>query len=271
MILIILFAVLMSGCREQKKTSTVRVAGIILKWIPGDCESNCQRAERLIRRAAAEKADIICTTESFLDGYSIRMPDFSLESFRSLAEPIPNGHYFRRLRELSDTLNIYLIAAVSEIDGDRIYNSAAVIGPDGELIGIYRKKFLWGDENNVYVPGDSFPAFETEYGKIGIIICSDRRHPEAISELVQNGAEIVFCPAGGGFGDWNDKLVGQRSIEGKVPIVFVHPAEFLVTGLSGNILQKNLVGDQVDENMDNPQEGEMHYYDLELSQNIKPY
>jgi predicted amidohydrolase len=227
--------------------SSVRVAGIVLKWVPGDRAANYQRAERLIREAAGKGARIVCTPESFLDGYSIRNPNLSTEQFRSLAEPVPNGVYFGRLRHLADELDIYLIAAITELDGENVYNSAVLIGPDGKLMGTYRKKFLWIAEEEKYSAGNAFPAFETPYGKVGIMICFDRRHPAAIKELVENGAEIVFCPAGGGYGPENQGVVRQRSREGKVPIVFVHPIEFLVTGPDGSILANHLYGETLDD------------------------
>jgi predicted amidohydrolase len=119
--------------------SSVRVAGIVLKWVPGDRAANYRRAERLIREAAGNGARIVCTPESFLDGYSIRNPSLSTEQFRSLAEPVPNGVYFGRLQRLADELGIYLIAAITELDGEKVYNSAVLVGPDGKLIGTYRK------------------------------------------------------------------------------------------------------------------------------------
>jgi len=239
----------------------VRVAGIVLKWIAGDLEANFQRAEILIREAAANGATIVCTPESFLDGYAVRDSSLTIEQFRAVAEPIPTGAYFRRLQKLVDELDIYLIAAITELDAKAVYNSAALVGPDGQLIGKYRKKYLWTDEKEKYLPGDAFPAFETPYGKIGMMICSDRRQGAAIRELVGNGAVIVFCPAGGGYGTENDRIVSQRFREGGVPIVFVHPIEFLVTGPDGSILVTELYGNTLDDvNRSDP--GVVRYYDV---------
>jgi predicted amidohydrolase len=243
---------------------SVRVAGIVLKWITGDREANYQRAEALIREAAGNGAKIVCTPESFLDGYAIRDSSLTVEQLRAMAEPIPSGAYFRRLQKLVDELDIYFIAAITELDADMVYNSAALVGPDGQLIGTYRKKFLWVDERGKYSPGDAFPAFETSYGKIGMMICSDRRQQAAIRELVGNGAEIVFCPGGGGYGTKNDRIVSQRSLEGGVPIVFVHPIEFLVTGPDGSILVTELHGSRLDDE-DRSDPGVVRYYDVQLN------
>ena len=243
--------------------NSVRVAGIVLRWIPGDRAANYKRAERLIREAAGNGAKIVSTAESFLDGYAVRDSNLSADQFRSLAEPIPDGAYFGRLRSLADELDIYLVAAISELAGEKVYNSAALIGPNGKLIGTYRKKYLWSNEEEMYSPGAVIPTFETPYGKVGIMICADRQQPAAIEELVANGAELVFAPAGGSYGAESDEIMRRRSREGNVPIVFVHPLEFLVTAADGSILTSEVDGSSLDDyfGMD---DGVVRYYDLPL-------
>src|SRR6266540_2702860 len=95
---------------------TVRVAGIVLKWVRTDREANYRRLEPLVREAAAKGARIICTTECFLDGYSIADKSIPLEKYRALGEPIPNGPYYRRLAELAASLKVHLIAGLLEAD-----------------------------------------------------------------------------------------------------------------------------------------------------------
>ncbi|MFH1336813.1 MAG: carbon-nitrogen hydrolase family protein [Candidatus Zixiibacteriota bacterium] len=242
----------------------VRVAGLILRWVPGNCEANLRRAEKLIRQAAFEGARIICTPESFLDGYSIRMSNLSLVEFQALALEIPGSQFFSRLQLLSKECNIYLIAGLTERDGDKIYNSAVLIGPDGVLLGTHRKNYLWYTETDRYTPGKGFPIFTTEFGRIGMMICSERREPRAIDQLAENGADFVFCLAGGGYGEENDAIVSQRSSEGHVPIIFVHPVEFLVTGRDGQILTQSVLGDDLDAQPNDGLAGEIRYYDLKV-------
>ncbi len=68
----------------------------MLKWVPGDRQANFQRAEKLIREAAANGAQILATPESFLDGYVARNPELEKAQFRALAEAIPEGRYLQR-------------------------------------------------------------------------------------------------------------------------------------------------------------------------------
>ena len=85
-----------------------------------------------------------------------------------------------------------------------------------------------------------------------------------IEKLCEDSAEMVFCLAGGGYGSWNDEIVSQRSKEGNVPIIFVHPIEFLVTGPSGEILNRTLFGNQLDDNEKQTIGGIVRIYDLEF-------
>jgi predicted amidohydrolase len=76
------------------------------------------------------------------------------------------------------------------------------------------------------------------------MICADRTDAEIVRRLCANGAEVLLCPSGGMFGPKsNDPIVQARSRENGVPIAFVHPAEFLVTGPDGAILDRTVLGD----------------------------
>lgn len=223
----------------------VRVAGIVLKWLRADKESNYSRAEKLITQAARGKAHLVCTTECFLDGYAIKDKAIPLAEYRALGEPIPQGEYFQRLAKLADKLDIFLIAGMLEADGERRYNTAVLIDPDGNLLGKYRKHNL---EHELVrnTPGDQTPVFDTPLGKIGIMICADRRDPPLVKKL-STGADFLICPSGGMFGPKsNDPILQARSKENGLPIVFVHPAEFLVTGPQGEIESRRILGDRLE-------------------------
>lgn len=229
--------------RDAEATPTVRVAGIVLKWIRGDKEANWRRAEPLIREAASKGAKIVCTTECFLDGYAIADKSIPLETYRALGEPIPDGKYYKRLSALAAQLKIHLVAGLLEADGEERYNTAVVIGPDGKLVGKYRKQKL-GHEIPRNTPGKSPGVYETPLGRAGLMICADRTDAKLVQRTCEKGAEFLLCPSGGMFGPkTNDPIVQARSKENKIPIVFVHPAEFLVTGPDGGIVSRTILGD----------------------------
>jgi predicted amidohydrolase len=199
----------------------------------------------MIREAADGGAKLVVATECFLDGYAIADKTIPLETYRDLGEPIPDGHYYRRLAAVARQLRIHLVAGMLEADGPRRYNTAVLIAPDGSLIGKYRKQKL-GHESVRNTPGDESLVFETPYGTVGVMICADRRYPEVVGRFRENGAEFLICPSGGMFGPkTNDPIVQSRSRENKVHVVFVHPAEFLVTGPDGSIVDRTILGDRL--------------------------
>ncbi|GEM_PF-177905 len=233
------------GDGRVQRAEPVRVAGIVLKWIRADKAANMRRIEPMIREAAAAGAQIVVTTECFLDGYAIADKSIPLDEYRSLGEPIPAGPHFRRLAALADELDIHLVAGMMEADGDARFNTAVLINPYGELVGKYRKQKL-GHELDRNTPGTASPVFATPFARAGLMICADRTERALVERLCVNGADLVICPSGGMFGPKsNDPIVQARSQENKVPIVFVHPAEFLVTGPDGSILSRTILGDRL--------------------------
>jgi len=192
--------------------------------------------------AAAQGAELVVTTECFLDGYAIRDKTIPIEKWRTLGEVIPGGTYFRKLRRLADELDIHLVAGMLERDGHETYNTAVLIGPQGALLGKYRKQHL-GHEIVRNSRGDASPVFDTPYGKVGLMICADRRYPDTIRRLGKKGADLLICPSGGMWGpERNDHHLQARSRENDAPLVFVHPIEFLVTGADGSILDRRFIG-----------------------------
>lgn len=227
------------------ETPSLRIAGIVLKWIRADKRANFRRAEPMIRKAAAGGAKIVVTTECFLDGYAIADKSIPLETYRALGEPIPEGRYFKWLAALADELNVYLVAGMLEADGEKRYNTAVLIGPDGKLIGRYHKQKL-GHESVRNTPGKESLVFQLPYGRVGLMICADRTEQTIVRRFVDRGADFLICPSGGMFGPKrNDPIVQSRSRENKIHVIFVHPAEFLVTGPDGSILDRTILGDRL--------------------------
>jgi N-carbamoylputrescine amidase len=233
------------GAEHDASPRTVRVAGIVLKWLRADKEGNFRRIEPRIRAAANGGAQIVCTTECFLDGYAIADKSIPLETYRALGEPIPGGPYYERLRRLADELDIHLVAGMLEADGELRYNAAVLLGPDGQLIGKYRKQKLQ-HELVRNTAGTESRVLDTRFGKIGVMICADRTEAPIVGGFCARGARLLVCPSGGMFGPVrNDPIMQARSRENWVPIVFVHPAEFLVTGPDGHIVQAEVFGDRL--------------------------
>ena len=247
---------------------SVRVAGIVLKWIRSDKAGNFRRVEPKIREAAAHGAKIVCTTECFLDGYAIADKSIPIETYRALGEQIPDGEYCQKLARLAGELKIHLVAGMLEADRESRFNTAVLFDPQGNLAGKYRKQKL-GHELVRNTPGDASPVFETPYGKLGVMICADRTEATIVKRFCSAGADFLICPSGGMFGPKsNDPILQARSRENGVYIVFVHPAEFLVTDPNGKIEIAELVGDRLliepgDENGERDSSA-IRYFDLPI-------
>jgi N-carbamoylputrescine amidase len=180
----------------------VRIAGAQFVG-NADRETNIRTGIRMVRRAAERGAQIVCLPELFSTMY------FCVETRREYfewAEPIP-GPTIERMAAAARETGTVLIAPIFERTADgRYFNAAAVLGPDGGLIGSYRKSSIplmdtaqspepRGNEKYYFSPGDlGYPTFPTPFGRIGILICYDRHFPEAARVLGLGGAEILFVP-----------------------------------------------------------------------------
>jgi len=132
-----------------------------------------------------------------------------------------------------------------EADGSSRFNTAVLLGPEGQLVGKYRKQKL-GHESVRNLAGDESKVFDTPHGRIGVMICADRTEPDIVEGYRQAQADFLLCPSGGMFGpERNDPIVMARSRETQLPIVFVHPAEFLATDREGAMAARTLLGDRL--------------------------
>lgn len=161
---------------------------------------NIEKAITYIKEAAKEKAKIVCLQELF---NTIYFCTETKHEYFELAETIP-GPTIKEMCEVAREEQIVLIAPIYErVMHGELYNTAVVIGPNGNIIGKYRKMsipyvtgLMKGLEKFYFRPGNlGFPAFDTPWGlKIGILICFDRHFPEAARALALHGADIVFVP-----------------------------------------------------------------------------
>ncbi len=162
----------------------------------------------LIEEAARQRADLVVL------GETLTYAGTGL-SFEQVAEPIPgpSTEYFGDLAKRHD---LYIVVPIVERDGHLIYNTAALVGPEGQLIGKYRKVTLpRGECDQGIQPGTEYPVFQTRFGTLGIIICYDGFFPEPARQLSLNGAEVIAFPVWG----CNPRLAAARACENHVYIV----------------------------------------------------
>jgi predicted amidohydrolase len=168
----------------------------------------CEQFQTLIEKAAAQRADLVVLPET------LTCTGNGLTYFQA-AEPIPgpSTEYFGTLARKH---HLHIVAGLVERDRHLVYNTAALIGPDGNLIGRYRKVTLPRGEIEAGVaPGNEYPVFNTALGKIGLMICYDGFFPEVARQLSQNGAEVIAFPVAG----CNPMLAAARACENHVFLV----------------------------------------------------
>jgi predicted amidohydrolase len=156
----------------------------------GDVASNVARSVQLIEQAASQGANLVVLPELCNSGYVFSNRE---EAF-AVAEEIPAGRTASAWMECAARHRLHLVAGICERAGNRLYNSAVVIGPQG-YIGTFRKVHLWNEEALYFEPGDlGFPVFHTPIGRIGVAICYDGWFPETFRLCALQGADIVCVP-----------------------------------------------------------------------------
>ncbi|HWO95543.1 MAG TPA: carbon-nitrogen hydrolase family protein [Bacillus sp. (in: firmicutes)] len=150
-------------------------------------EKNLEKMHEYMKEASQQECDVILFPELALTGY------FTREKTPELAED-KNGSSIALLRRWAQQYNMMVIAGFPEKVDEEIYNSAVIIGRDGELLGTYQKVHLWDEEYKYFKAGDTFPVWKTEFGTIGVMICYDTEFPETARILAEKGAEIILAP-----------------------------------------------------------------------------
>lgn len=162
-----------------------------------DKKKNIEKYKSFIEQAAAKGVQLIVFPEMSLQGYVWEMLDHNTDEefyyHYENAEPIPGPSTEEIAREAARN-NLYVVFGMTEkakVGGEAVlYNSCVMVGPQGP-VGVYRKVHSPANELHLFNKGNCWPVFETELGKIGLMLCYDKFFPEAARELVLQGAEIL--------------------------------------------------------------------------------
>lgn len=187
----------------MKSSSVVKVGLIQHRCSPNPSE-NLKKVLGLAEAAAKKGAQIICTQELFRSQYFCQCED---HEYFKLAETIP-GPSTEAFQKIAKKYSTVIIASLFEKRASGVYhNTAAIIDANGSLLGIYRKMHIPDDplyyEKFYFTPGDlGFRAWNTKYGKLGVLVCWDQWYPEGARLTAMQGAEILFYPTAIG---WHPK------------------------------------------------------------------
>ena len=195
-----------------------------------ETDKNVSNAEKLVRQAASEGAQIILIQELFESQYFCM--DQKEELFE-LSKPFDNHPTIKKFSELAKELKVVLPVSFFEKANRAHYNSVAIVDADGSVLGKYRKSHIPDgpgyQEKFYFNPGDTgFKVWNTKYAKIGVGICWDQWFPEAARSMVLSGAELLLYPTaiGGepeddGFDSsdmWQRAMIGH-SASNQIPVI----------------------------------------------------
>jgi N-carbamoylputrescine amidase len=195
----------------MKSTDKVNVA-LIQMSCSADPQENLEKVLSRIDEAAGQGAQIISTQELFRSRYFCQTEDHA--NFE-LAEPSP-GPSTEALSKLAAARNVVIVGSLFERRAPGLYhNTAAVIDADGKLLGKYRKMHIPDDplfyEKFYFTPGDlGFRAFDTRFGKVGVLVCWDQWYPEGARLTALAGAQILFYPTAIGWQPPEKAEYGER-------------------------------------------------------------
>src|SRR5690606_11955388 len=172
---------------------TVAATQMACSW---DSQANITNAERLVRQAASQGAQIILIQELFETPYFCQKPN---PAYLQLATPVGNNPAIRHFQKVAAELQVVLPISFFELAGRARFNSIAIIDADGSLLGVYRKSHIPDGpgyhEKYYFNPGDTgFKVWQTRYAKIGVAICWDQWFPETARSMALMGAELLFYP-----------------------------------------------------------------------------
>ena len=178
----------------------------------------------LVGEAAGQRADIVLLPECLWPAYLFATPD---EYFQQRKHGLPAPSVFLdSLQNLARQHGVAICAGHISETGGTLFNTASLIAADGQLLGNYRKCFLWDHDYVLFKPGTAIEPIDTAWGPIGVMICADARLPEIPATLATRGARLILQPTawvncGGPDELWNpqpETLIPERAREFGMPI-----------------------------------------------------
>ena len=200
----------------------VTVASVQLDVVIEDIEATAEKVADCVDKAAHEKADLVIFPELILSaGYGLE------DKFYDIAQPVP-GPSTKELGKKALQHKMYIIAGIAERDlTGTVYNTAVIIGRDGNLVGSYRKTHIFTPTESFFALGSDLSVFDLDFGCVAIPICYDLEFPEPARVLCLKGAEMLLTMTahwrGSGTVGTSENFIqtiySARALENRVPVV----------------------------------------------------
>lgn len=188
------------------------VAALQLALNAPDPQTNIAAVSALVEEAAGQGAEVVLPPELFAGPYFCTVED---EALFALAHPLAEDPSVKAMQALARTLKIAIPASFFEREGHHYYNTLAMIGPDGEIMGTYRKSHIPDgpgyEEKYYFRPGNTgFKVWDVFGTRIGVGVCWDQWYPECARAMALMGAELLFYPTAIGSEPYDAELDTSR-------------------------------------------------------------
>jgi predicted amidohydrolase len=215
----------------------MKVAVVQLKS-SSDKKANLQKAKEYIKKAKNRGADFVLLPEMYM---AFLHPKLGQSRYTEIAEPL-DGPFVSGLAECAKENQLYIICGIFESkagENTRTFNTTVFLGRNGELLQAYHKTHLYDafnyKESDSIIPGSTpQDVIETEFGKVGMMVCYEIRFPEISRRLAMKGADFLFIPAAWVDGVMKEEhwktLLRARAIENTV---YVFAADQIGNNFSG--------------------------------------
>ena len=229
-VLLVLVATVSSAVAQQRESNAtpagivVRVASISFVPEKFNLQGNANRLEQALRKAKKGGAEIAVAPEGALDGYVVNeiiSGKVTVEKIKEVAIPIDHP-VVKRFQDLARELELCLVFGLAEQIEEDVFNCAVFIDHQGRICGKYHKmQFAEGYHPSWWFNrlGKQSRAFDTPYGRCGIMICNDRWNPQLARIPVLDGARFLIIPAFGSRSETQDQAVLSRARENGIPVV----------------------------------------------------
>lgn len=214
--------------------SVAQMRGVPIKW---DIDANMATFVAQANAAGAAHPDIFITPECWLDGYAAPDPESTVEKLRAVAQPLEGSPYLDQVAALAKEHRMWICFGFSSLEDGKLFNTSGLWNRDGKRVGVYHKTHIQTHDRQ-YDLGMGLPVWDSEWGKLGMMICADRRWPETVRSLRVQGARLILNPTYGMHGDWNLKIMQVRAWENQCFIAFTHPEQTLMLDPGGDVLLK---------------------------------
>lgn len=206
---------------EMRSISVAAISFVPRKF---DLESNAEKLEQMFRRASAGGAQIAVAPEGILEGYVVNeiiAGKAAVEDMKRVAVAI-DSPMIKRFRKLARELEMCLVFGFAERVSKDVFNSAVFIDDEGQVCGKYRKmQFAEGYHPSWWFNrlGRRSRAFDTPFGRCGILICNDRWNPRLAEIPALDGAQFLVIPSFGSRSAAQDQAVLARGKENGLPVI----------------------------------------------------